>query len=80
MFIFRNLDRVQVRRAVVAWDSIPLKVVRGDQLIDPPHHNKSFEMIHLKLRLDIKHRLLMLNTCNVDEYFQNTPADLRHIS
>jgi len=22
----------------------------------------------------------MLNTCNADEYFQNTPAVLRHIS
>ena len=34
----------------------------------------------LKLKVDTKHRLLMLNTCNVDEYSQNTPAYLRHIS
>jgi len=36
-------------------------------------------MIPLKLKVDTKHRLLMLNTCNVDEYFQNTPTDLCHI-
>jgi len=34
----------------------------------------------LKLKVDAKHRLLMLNTSNVDEYFQNTSADLRHVS
>src|SRR6218665_4151532 len=45
-----------------------------------PDHNILFEMIPLKLKIDTKHRLLMLNTRNVDEYFQNTPADLRHIS
>ena len=58
----------------------PLKVVREDQLLVPPDHKMPFEMIPLKLRVDTKHRLLMLNTCNVDEYFQNTPADLRHVS
>src|SRR6218665_1498673 len=68
--------------AGIAWDSIPLNVVRGYQLIDLPDHNMPFEMIPLKLKVDrlTKHRLLMLNTCNVDEYFQNTPADLRRIS
>jgi len=39
-----------------------------------------FEMIPLKLKVDTKYRLLMLKTRNVDEYFQNPPADLRHIS
>ena len=58
----------------------PLKEVRGDQFIDPPDHNMPFEMIPFKLKVDTKHRLLMLNACNVDEYFQNTPADLQHIS
>src|SRR6218665_1707807 len=33
----------------------------------PADHNMPFEMIPLKLNLDTKHRLLMLNTCNVDE-------------
>ena len=65
--------------AGVACYSIPLKMVRGDQLIVPPDHNMPFEIIPLKLKVDTKHRLLMLNTCNVDEYFQNPPADLRHI-
>ena len=53
--------------AGVAWDSVPLKVVQADQLIDPPDHNMPFKMILLKLKVDTKHRLLMLNTCNVDE-------------
>ena len=48
----------------VAWDSIPLKVVRGYQLIDPPDHNMPFEIIPLKVKVDTKHRLLMRNTCN----------------
>ena len=34
----------------------------------------------LKLILDIKHSLLMLNICGVNVWFQNAPADLRHIS
>jgi len=58
----------------------PIKVVRSDQLIDPPDHNMPLKMIPVKLKVDTKHRLLMLNTYNVDEYFQNTPADLCHIS
>jgi len=33
-------------------------------------------MATLKLKVDTKHRLLMLNICNVDEYFQNSPANL----
>jgi len=57
----------------------PLKVVRADQLIDPPDHNMPFEMIPLKLIVDRKHRLLMLNICNVDEYFLNTLADIHHL-
>ena len=63
----------------VVWYSIPLKVIRGDQLIYPPDHNISFKMITLKLKVDSKHRLLILNTCNV-EYFRNTPTDLCHVS
>ena len=39
-----------------------------------------FEMIPLKLKVHTKHRLLILNKCNVDEYFQNTAADLHYIS
>ena len=35
-----------------------------------------FKMIPLKLKVDTKHRLLMPNTCNVDEYFQNTPTPI----
>ena len=44
----------------------PLKVVQGDQLIDPLDHNMPFEKVLLKLKVDTKHRLLMLTTCNVD--------------
>ena len=67
--------------AGVAWDSAPpLKVARADPFIDPPDQNMPFEMIPLKLKVDTKQRMVMLNTCNVDEYFQNTPADLRHMS
>ena len=51
-----------------------------DQLIYPPDLNIPFKMILLKLKVYTKQRLLMLNTCNVHEFFQNTPADLRHIS
>jgi len=59
--------------AGVAWYSVPLKVVREYQLIDPLDHNMPFEMIPLKLKVDTKHRLLMLNTCNVGEYFSQLP-------
>src|SRR6218665_3796282 len=65
-------------RCCVGFD--PRKVLWGGQLIDPPDHNMPFEMIPLKLKVDTKHRLLMLNTCDVDEYFQNAPTDLRQIS
>src|SRR6218665_582103 len=37
-----------------------------------PDHNIPFEMIPLKLNIDTKHRLLMLITCNVDEYIFRT--------
>src|SRR6218665_1942448 len=60
-------------RSPIKWSGRTNKSIR-------PDHNIPFEMIPLKLKIDTKHRLLMLNTCNVDEYFQNTPADLRHIS
>ena len=45
-----------------------------------------FEMIPIKLKVDTKHGLLARPnakykcTWNADEYFSNTPADLRHIS
>ena len=32
----------------------------------------------LKLKLNVKHSLLMLNICRVNVYFQNSPADLCH--
>ena len=57
----------------------PLKVIWGDQLIYPSGPQYTIRNDPLKLRIDTKHRLLMLNTCNVDEYFQNTAADLHHI-
>ena len=40
-----------------SWGSINLS----------PDHNIPFEMIPLKLKVDTKHRLLMINTCKVDE-------------
>ena len=58
---------------------LPFQGIRGDQHY-PPDHNMRFEMISLKLKVDTKHKLLVLNTSNADEYFQNTPADLRHLS
>jgi len=36
--------------------------------------------LNWKCIADTKHKLLMINTGNVDEYFQNTPADLCHVS
>ena len=58
-------------RSPIKWSGWANKSIR-------PDHNIPFERIPLKLKIDTKHRLLMLNTCYVDEYFQNTPADLRH--
>src|SRR6218665_2394343 len=34
----------------------------------------------LKLKLYLKHKMLMLNICGVNVWFQDAPADLRHIS
>ena len=33
----------------------------------------------LKLKLDIKYKMLMLNICSVNVKFQEAPPDLRHI-
>jgi len=52
----------------------------GDQLINPPGPQYAIRNDPRKLKVEAKHRLLMLNTCSVDECFQNPPADLRHIS
>src|SRR6218665_841312 len=59
-------------RSPLKWSGETNKSIR-------PDHNLPFEMITLKLKINTKHRLVLLNICNVDEYFQNTPADLRHI-
>ena len=41
------LKNVVIRTPVSRGIRSPLKVVRGDQLIDPPDHNIPFEMIPL---------------------------------
>ena len=59
--------------AGVVWDSIPLKVVQGDRLIDPLDHNMPFEMIPPKLKVDTKHRLLMLIHAMLMNIFRTLP-------
>ena len=67
----KNTTRI---RAGVAWCSIPLKVIGGSI---NPRPQYTVQNDPLKLKVDTQQ---CYNTCNVDEYFQNTAADQRHIS
>src|SRR6218665_3960536 len=64
----------------VAWDFIPPLKWSGRSINRSPGPQYAIRNDPLKLKVDTKHWLLMLNACNVNEYFQNTPADLRYIS
>src|SRR6218665_1370888 len=39
-----------------------------------------YRVFPLKLKLGIKHKMLALNICSVNVFFQDASADLRHIN
>ena len=73
---FCNWTRDSIRffrwcRYLVVFDP-PLKVIRGSINLSPgPQY--AIRNDPTKLKANTKHRLLMLNACNSDEYFHNTP-------
>src|SRR6218665_2515649 len=44
----------------------------------PRMESTGIEYPPLKLKLDIRHKMLMLNICSVNVWIQDAPADLRH--
>jgi len=74
----KSLVIVACRLPVILYP--PHKTIRGMNKSIPRMESTGIEYPPLKLKLDLKHKMLMLNICGANLYFQDTPADLRHIS